>query len=151
MESGSYQSRALVVDDHPNWCKSLRRVLVQAGYSVEVVSSREEALQLLESCVFDVAVVDMVLEKGRPSTYEGVRLLQDSEPIRRERGTQAILLTGHDAPDYVREQLAQLDLIACLHKHEWNRQTFLAAVQKGAKKAQAARRTKGSGNVKDGS
>ncbi|MFO1502099.1 MAG: response regulator [Verrucomicrobiota bacterium] len=50
--------RIMVVDDEPLVLKSVRMVLIRAGYAVDVASSGAEALQKLEAGTFDLVVTD---------------------------------------------------------------------------------------------
>lgn len=51
----------LIVDDDPNLCRSLKRVLVAEGYRVSVAGDAEIATRLISSEVFEAALVDFHL------------------------------------------------------------------------------------------
>ena len=61
----------LLVDDHPETCETLARFLTRLGYSVQVNSSGEEALQ--EYCKGDFP---LVLSDIRMPGLSGIELLQ---------------------------------------------------------------------------
>ncbi len=80
--------RILIVDDEVNIRAGLRDVLVRDGHSVTEAGSGEEALKLLETLNFDVAIVDV-----RMPGMSGTELL---EVIRlRWPHIAVIMLTGH--------------------------------------------------------
>ena len=80
--------RILIVDDEVNIRAGLRDVLVRDGHSVTEGGSGEEALKLLETLNFDVAIVDV-----RMPGMSGTELL---EVIRlRWPHIAVIMLTGH--------------------------------------------------------
>jgi DNA-binding NtrC family response regulator len=84
MKSG----KILVVDDEPAEREGLARLVGQWGYEVEIASSAEEALDLVESQHPAVVVTDLVLPE-----MDGLTLLQKL----RETGRPPIVLlvTGH--------------------------------------------------------
>jgi DNA-binding NtrC family response regulator len=53
------QSRILVVDDEPNVLALFKRILEKKGHDVQYASTGEEALDKLESELFDVVVTDL--------------------------------------------------------------------------------------------
>jgi two-component system response regulator HydG len=55
------KSKVLIVDDEEALLRSVRRILVQAGYDAKEARSGEEALQLLEAEDFDVILLDLRL------------------------------------------------------------------------------------------
>jgi len=80
---------ALVVDDERNVRFFLQETLARSGFDVRLASSGEEALEILHSTRFDLALLDLRLG-GR---VDGMRLL---EAIRwRWPGTAVVILTAH--------------------------------------------------------
>jgi two-component system response regulator PilR (NtrC family) len=55
--------RILVVDDAPEVCELIRKVLARAGYHVEAVGSGEEALEHLKARSVDLLIVDKNLPR----------------------------------------------------------------------------------------
>ena len=84
---------ALVVDDDPDFRKSIARILKLAGAEVSVTGSVEDALQLLEEKKWDVVVSDI-----------GMPVLSGYELIRRARHrghhVPMIAVTGLDTPEH---------------------------------------------------
>ncbi len=53
----------LIVDDLPDWRATLSGILFDEGYQVRRTGSREEALQMLETERFHLAVLDVRLDE----------------------------------------------------------------------------------------
>lgn len=93
--------RTLVVDDEEQICMFVKATLQREGHMVTTASSGEEALEILQTTPFDVAILDLMLG-GR---VDGQRVL---EAIRwRWPGTVVIMFTAHgtleSAVDAIRE------------------------------------------------
>ena len=54
-------SLVLVVDDEPNICNVLRRILEREGYQVQTAPDGETALQLIKEKVPDVVLLDLMM------------------------------------------------------------------------------------------
>jgi DNA-binding response OmpR family regulator len=81
--------RALVIDDEERIRYFLSKTLERIGYVVVTASSGEEALDLLRSTAFDVAIVDLNLG----GQVDGLKVV---EAIRwRWPGMAAVILTAH--------------------------------------------------------
>ena len=62
----------LVVDDEENFLTLLRWFLTQRGYDVVTAASTDQAMDLLDGHVFDVALIDIKLGAG-----DGLALLEE--------------------------------------------------------------------------
>ncbi|HSJ52741.1 MAG TPA: response regulator [Anaerolineae bacterium] len=133
------KGRILVVDNYEDWRKTLRRLLVGEGFEVELATSRQQALDALRAQVFDLIILDVVLEGNRPRSYEGIGLLQEIEPICDEAGTRVVIVSGFQCPDELRERLARSCVIETLDKQFIEIDALLALVQKGVAQARRAR------------
>jgi DNA-binding response OmpR family regulator len=93
--------RVLVVEDEPEVAGSLARGLVEAGMSVDVALSGEEALATLRSgLAYDVAVLDVMLG----GDLDGIGLCRH---LRLQQAPTAILMLT--ARDDVKDRLAGFD------------------------------------------
>jgi len=93
--------RVLVVDDLADWRTTLRGVLADKGYHVDVAASSEQALQTLESAAYDVALIDMRLEDGDEDNKEGLAL---ARKIRiRWPKVRIVIVTGYGVTDDIRQ------------------------------------------------
>jgi len=86
--------RILVVDDDETARRTVSRILTRlSGHSVTKSSSALEALGLLESQPFDLALLDIVMPD-----MGGIELAQDLK--RRWPATSVIMMTGYDSHEY---------------------------------------------------
>ncbi len=139
MDGVSHQGRILVVDNYEDWRKTLRRILVSEGFEVQVAQSRQEALGYLHSQPFDLIILDVVLEGSRPQTYDGLKLLQEIEPICAREGTRVVIVSGFDCPEELQEQLQRSCLVATLNKRMIEADALVSLVQRGVEQAQQLR------------
>src|SRR3989475_11606324 len=86
------KERVLVVDDEEGVRNSLRNILKDEGYSVEVAESGERCLEMVRSAPFHAILLDVWL-KGR----DGLSVLE--EVIAQPRPPRVIMISGHaDVP-----------------------------------------------------
>ncbi len=119
--------RALVVEDLDFWQKTLREILIDAGYEVSVAPDHAEALDALGHGVFHLAVIDPVLDDTNRHNRDGLRILQhilDTYPDMR-----AIVTTSSD-PNRIRREVGAMSAsIPILWKDEWDDDQFLAILR----------------------
>ena len=84
----AYPGKILIVDDEPNIRKGLRAILTRDGHEVRDVATAEEALEEMETFVFEVAIIDI-----RMPGMSGTDLLARIRP--RWPHLAVVLLTGH--------------------------------------------------------
>lgn len=95
--------RILVVDDLKDWRTTLRGLLRDEGYRVEVAESQQKALSALEAQEFDLAVIDIRLVEKEEGNTAGLDL---AEEIRqRWPDVKIVIITGYDTPDTVERAL----------------------------------------------
>jgi DNA-binding NtrC family response regulator len=85
-------ARVLIVDDEVPLRIVYQQRLLRKGFDVKGVSSGEEALKLLESETFDVALVDI-----RMQGMDGIAFLEAVK--RSETSPEVIMITGHGSID----------------------------------------------------
>jgi ActR/RegA family two-component response regulator len=85
--------KVLVVDDQEDVRKTLRGVLQDAGYSVEVASNPTDALELFFHSIFDFAIIDIRLFGGGEDDNSGITLAMTFNHLRSKMGI--ILLTKY--------------------------------------------------------
>jgi DNA-binding NtrC family response regulator len=91
--------RILVVDDLPDWRKTLGGLLTDEGYAVDVAGSQEDALSLMKEKPFDLAVLDIRLDETDEENVEGLDLgtqIQERWPE-----TGIIFITGYETQETV--------------------------------------------------
>lgn len=83
----------LVVDDCQTSCKVVSAMLGQAGISVKVLHSGEEAINLLASEVFSMVLLDIQLTGA--SGFEVMRSIRDRQSAILDHDVPVIALTAH--------------------------------------------------------
>jgi DNA-binding response OmpR family regulator len=78
--------RVLVVDDQADICELIREVLEAEGCTVSTAANGRNALKLLQSEPFDVAVIDALLPHG----VSGRRVAEEATSA----GVPIIMITG---------------------------------------------------------
>jgi DNA-binding response OmpR family regulator len=103
---GAKKKRVLAVDDDPTALNALRQILTQKGYDVTTAAGGAEALSLIASQDFDLALLD-VLMPGT-SGYDVCRQIRADE---RTKDLPVVFLTAKGAVADMREgQSAGSDL-----------------------------------------
>ena len=98
-----HSGRVLVVDDLPDVRSTLSGLLSDSGHEVRSVSSRAEALQLMDTERFHVAVLDVRLDESDEDNQDGLLLMEDIH--RKWPSTAVIILTGYGTVDMVQKAL----------------------------------------------
>ena len=98
-----YSGRVLVVDDQPDVRVSLSGLLLDLGHDVRSVSSRAEALQLMDTERFHVVVLDVRLDESDVDNRDGLLLMEDIH--RKWPSTAVVILTGYGTVDMVQKAL----------------------------------------------
>lgn len=97
------KGRVLVVDDLPDVRATVAGLLSDEGYEVCSVSSKEAALNRLDTEEFDVAVLDVRLKDSDSENRDGLVLMREIKDISAD--TMVIILTGYADVQMVREAL----------------------------------------------
>jgi CheY-like chemotaxis protein len=98
-----HRGRILVVDDQPDWRKTLSGLLLDEGYETRLASTRHEALQVASSEQFDVALLDVRLDEADEGNREGLMLMH--QLIRMDPAISVIILTGFADVEMIQESL----------------------------------------------
>jgi CheY-like chemotaxis protein len=97
------QGRILVVEDIPDVRTTICGIIKDAGYYAYPVSTREEALKILETEHFHVAVLDIRLDDSDEDNQDGILLMReiaDKHPL-----VTNIILTGYANVDLIQTAL----------------------------------------------
>ena len=92
------KKRVLAVDDDPTALNALRQILTQKGYEVTTAAGGAEALSLIASQDFDLALLDVVMPGT--SGYDVCRQIRADE---RTRDLPVVFLTAKGAVADMRE------------------------------------------------
>lgn len=95
--------KILVVDDLPDWRATLRGLLKDLDYEVEVAGSSADAMTLLENGSFDLALLDIRLDETDESNVEGIELARKIKKQYPE--LKLVMITGYETPETVQEAL----------------------------------------------
>ena len=89
----------LVIDDVEGQRQIASTILVELGYSVEVVSSGEGAVEYLEDNKADLLILDMIMDPGMDGldTYKQI--------VKLHPGQKAIIASGFSETDRIKEAL----------------------------------------------
>jgi len=97
----------LVVDDEPDLCWVLCRILEAEGYKVSTADSGEEAIDIVEKGNIDLIIMDVLMpEIDGLESYRRIKKMDASLPV--------IMITGHASMDKAMEaiKLGAVDYIA---------------------------------------
>lgn len=109
--------RILLVEDDPAIVQSLTQLLSRQGYAVSPVSTKKDAMALLESSVFDLCLLDVALPDG--SGFSVCAAARHTDP-----GLPVLFLTASDdemsvvtgldmgADDYITKPFRPLELLS---------------------------------------
>ena len=89
----------LIVDDNEDLCTTLKDILGTKGYQVEVAYDGFTAVRRAKEQVFDIALLDMVMEK-----MEGAEVMKKIRPLSPE--TSFFAMTAYSNDPGVRRALA---------------------------------------------
>ncbi len=115
--------RLLVVDDEPQVGKTIRRLVRDAGWSVDVAYSGEEALRKLAAARPDVVLTDF-----RMPGMDGLQLL--AEVRRADPTVRRLLMSGQADFDHVAAGAAEAEVEAFVAK-PWNGDELLRILDGG--------------------
>lgn len=89
----------LVVDDEPDLCKTLKKVLGKEGYQVLTATSGLEALKIMKREKIDLLLVDLKMPG-----IDGIEVLRRSKKAKRT--VPSVILTAHESLSSARESMA---------------------------------------------
>ncbi len=90
--------KILVLDDEPIVGKRLKPALSKSGYVVDVVTTGEDAIRLIDEHVYDIVVTDIRMEG-----IDGISVLRHA--LARSPHTLVIMITGYATVELAREAL----------------------------------------------
>lgn len=97
------KEKILVVDDLPDVRATVSGLLLDAGYEVKSACSMSDALHLLKTDRFNVAIVDIRLDDTDEDNKDGLLLMHEIKKYHPKTAT--IILTGYADVKMVREAL----------------------------------------------
>ncbi len=122
--SGGYS--ILIVEDNDQWQEVLREPLEDEGYDVTIVADYRDSRRILEKHVFDLVILDLLLDEASP-LLDGERLL--AHISRCYPNTACIVVTGWGDIRLVRDAFKQHHVVDFIDKDQFDILTFLDACQ----------------------
>lgn len=98
-----HTGRVLVVDDQQIWIELFDEILCEIGLKVVTASNYDDAIRLLDTQSFDVAVIDVRLDEEDPQNIQGMEILAYIDQIGIGNVLAKIVITGYGTRDWVRE------------------------------------------------
>ena len=106
--------RVLVVDDDPMVCNTIEVCLTRKGFEVTVADGGEAGMRALESCDFDLMLIDVFMPHMHG--FDSIRMFHERKP-----GVPVVAMSGYAfanaerAPDFLRMTI-ELGAACCLRK-----------------------------------
>lgn len=93
----------LVVEDNPDWRLTLTGILSEAGFEVDSVSSKQEALSCLLAKNYDIALLDIRLDDSDENNDDGLMLAEEIN--RRWPKIKIFIATGYANQEYLKRAM----------------------------------------------
>ena len=120
--------RALIVEDDRSWRQILSEILTDAGLTVDVADSFNEAAACLQAFPHRLAVIDLSLGHTTFPNQDGLRVL---DAVRRmDPGCTALLLIGYATVELAVIALRKHGAFTCLRKEAFDRALFRELVDR---------------------
>lgn len=124
---GAVAKKILVIDDDPLITKTLTKYLKSYGYEIEPVLSGRDAIQKVETSLFDLIIIDI-----RMPEIDGIETIKRIREIAQNKyrtKIAEIIITGYASEEY-REEAERLGVTAYIYK-PFDADEFLEAVKTG--------------------
>jgi two-component system, OmpR family, alkaline phosphatase synthesis response regulator PhoP len=92
------QKRLLIIDDDPDFVEGIKSILDAAGYNVDVTYNPKTGLAALQSQMYDLLLLDIMMGRGA----EGIMIARKLRKDPKLREMPVLIITG------IREQMAFL-------------------------------------------
>ncbi|MGE5340874.1 MAG: TIR domain-containing protein [Candidatus Omnitrophota bacterium] len=116
MNQKQEKRRVLIVEDTEAWRHFIKEILEEDGYDVTTCKNREEAMSAIEKQYppFHVAVLDIRLDDGDKSNYEGLEIAYKLKRL--GEYTKAIILTGYPKNETMKKAFKDYGVFDYLEK-----------------------------------
>jgi CheY-like chemotaxis protein len=123
-------ARVLIVDDDVQWIKTFSLVLSKEVASITSATTVDEAIGLLDTHYFNVAIVDLRLAPKNSPDETGMRFLRAVQERGLEDVIAPIMCTGYGNQDSAIEALRDFKVVDFLPKKHFPAQRLQSAVVK---------------------
>ena len=117
---------ALIVEDRQDWQTILSRVMESIMWHVDLAANYDEALSLLANNVYDLAIIDPMLDTSDQHNRDGLRLLEEIHNHYPE--TPLIVVSGSLSPQAIAEATQLPPDVPLVEKQKWDREAFKGLV-----------------------
>jgi CheY-like chemotaxis protein len=121
-------ARVLVLEDDPLWQDTLRDVLEGQVAWLKAAATLAEALEALDHCYFNLAIVDISLKAGDPKDSQGMAFLQGLYARGLQDAVRCIVLTAYADVARVREAFHDYKVVDVMEKVPFTAQALTAKV-----------------------
>jgi two-component SAPR family response regulator len=121
------RQQALIVEDRSDWQAILSKTLTSIGWTVSLASNYDQALELLNNTLFDLAVIDPVLDNSNKFNRDGLRVLVEIHSHYPE--TILIVVSGSVSQEALRSHPNLPDSLPLVEKQHWQRDQFIKLVR----------------------
>jgi DNA-binding NarL/FixJ family response regulator len=118
---------ALIVEDNVSWQTLLREILEDLGLTVDTAATAAEALALIRTKAYRIAVVDLSLNPIDHHNQDGLRVLDSMRQY--NPACTAIMLTGYATVEIAVSVLTERGAYSCLRKETFTRSSFRTLLQ----------------------
>lgn len=120
--------RVLIMDDRDRWRRELRAALTPAGYDIETVASRPEALQRFAEDLFHVLVLDIRMQEGDVGNQEGLDMLEELGDLGRSNAARVVMCSGYGTRNRLRQAYARHGVDDFIDKGEFTDEELVSVV-----------------------
>lgn len=122
-------ARILILEDDPNWIRTIRQALGGAASRAADAATLTEAAALLERRYFNVAIVDISLRLGDPDDDQGMQFLK----LLRDKGlaeaVRPIVFSNYGNLRHFRRAFAEFQVVDFLEKTPFDERELVRAVE----------------------
>jgi ActR/RegA family two-component response regulator len=110
------QKRVLLIEDMEVPRQTYADIISSAGYSVDVATNLQEAISIIHSKTFHVAVVDITLDEDDVYNRDGLKIIEYLHEL--GEGTESIILSGQDTVEVAVEAYERFNLLQYIEKRK---------------------------------
>ena len=127
--------RVLVADDQPDVLESLNLLLKNEGFVIDIVSSPRAVIEAVQSCHYDVLLLDMNYARDTTSGGEGLELLSRISEL--DQPPPVVLMTAWSSVDLAVEAMRNggCDFV----QKPWNNRDLIGTLRRNVARAKAKR------------
>ncbi|HLA41919.1 MAG TPA: response regulator [Aggregatilineales bacterium] len=118
--------RALIVEDRSDWQNIIAKALTSMDWEYDIASNFEQALTLVESKYYDLAVIDPVLDNANKYNRDGLRVM--AELHKKSPHTHILVVSGSVTQEVLRNDPDVPVTVPVIEKQNWDFALFRGLV-----------------------